>query len=295
MSIWSNYIVADSLSEALAALTANPENSRPVAGGTDLLLEIQQGRTGPVETLVDVSNIPELKKLELRDDHLFIGGAVSVREITESPLVREHGAAVSEAAGLIGGPQVRNTATLGGNVAHALPAADGMVALVALGATVEVAGADESQVVPLLELFLGPGKSTLLRDRRVLVGFRIPLRADGEASAFSRIMRPQGVALPILNAAAWIARGGDEIEDVRIAVGPSGPTPTRATEVEEILRGRKLDGDLMRQVAESISGAFHFRSSAFRAGAPYRYDMCEILLEEVITTAWKRAEMVAAI
>jgi carbon-monoxide dehydrogenase medium subunit len=295
MSIWSNYIVADSLSEALAALSSNSENTRPVAGGTDLLIEIQQGRTAPVDTLVDVSSIPELKKLEIRNDHLFVGGAVSVREITESPLVREHAAAVSEAAGLIGGPQVRNTATLGGNVAHALPAADGMVALVALGATVEIAGADGVSVVPILELFLGPGKSTLQRDHRVLVGFRIPLRKAGQGSAFSRIMRPQGVALPILNAAAWIEREGDIVHEARIAVGPSGPVPTRAATIEDVLRGEQVDSDLLGRIAEAIPVAFRFRSSAMRAGSAYRFDMCKVLLEEVIMTAWQRAEMVAKV
>jgi xanthine dehydrogenase FAD-binding subunit len=293
MSLWSNYVVADSLSEALAALSEDPGQSRPVAGGTDLLLEIQQGRRAAVHTLVDVSAIPELKKLEIGDDHLFVGAAVTVREITESPLVKEHALAVSEATGLIGGPQVRNTATLGGNVAHALPAADGMVALAAMGATAEIADAGGSRIAPILELFLGPGESTLERDRNILVGFRIPLKKPGQASAFSRIMRPQGVALPILNAAAWIERDDEVVRDARITVGPSGPIPVRASAIEELIVGSMVDDDLLRRVGEAIPTAFRFRSSAQRAGAAYRYELCGVLLEEVITTAWQRAEMVA--
>ena len=133
-----------------------------------------------------------------------------------------------EACGLIGGPQVRNTATLGGNVAHALPAADGTIALVALDARVEIASRDGRRLVPILNLFAGVGQSTLLADQEILVGFHLPLRKTGQASAFSRVMRPQGVALPVLNLAVWLERAGDQIHSIRIAIGPSGPVPQRA-------------------------------------------------------------------
>ncbi|HUX50153.1 MAG TPA: FAD binding domain-containing protein [Spirochaetia bacterium] len=290
MSIWSNYVLAETLDEAIAALGASSGESCAIAGGTDLLLDLQQGHQAPINTLVDITRIPELGALEQRGMELFIGAAVPVREITSSPLVHAHAAAISEACGLIGGPQVRNTATLGGNVAHALPAADGMISLVALGATAEIANEEGMRRVPILELFLGPGRSALKRNRDVLVGFSIPLRKPGQASAFSRVMRPQGVALPILNAAVWIERGGNVISDVHVAVGPSGPVPQRATEIENIMIGGAFGDDLLLSIRDAIPAAFHFRSSAQRAGAEYRYQLCEVLLEEVITTAWKRAE-----
>jgi len=292
MSLWSNYVLANSLKEAIAALGARPGQACPVAGGTDLLLELQQGHHIPVHTLVDISRIPELGILELRGEDLFIGAAVSVREITHSPLVLEHAVAVSEACGLIGGPQVRNTATLGGNVAHALPAADGMISLVAMGASVDIANEEGVRREPILKLFVGPGKSALSSDRDVLVGFHVPLRRPGQASAFSRVMRPQGVALPILNAAAWLERDGDSIRHIRVAVGPSGPVPIRATAVEELLTGRKFDAHILGRLRETIPSSFRFRSSAQRGGAEYRYQLCEVLLEEVLNKAWKRAETV---
>lgn len=292
MSLWSNYVLANSLKEAIAALGARPGQTCPVAGGTDLLLELQQGHHAPVHTLVDISRIPELGVLEVRDEDLFIGAAVPVREITHSPLVLEHAVAISEACGLIGGPQVRNTATLGGNVAHALPAADGMISLVAMGASVDIANEEGVRREPILKLFVGPGKSALSSDRDVLVGFHIPLRRPGQASAFSRVMRPQGVALPILNAAVWLERDGDAIRDIRVAVGPSGPVPIRATAVEELLTGRRPDAEILGLLRETIPLSFRFRSSAQRAGAEYRYQLCEVLLEEVLITAWKRAETV---
>ncbi len=111
----------------------------PIAGGTDLLLDLKQGRHAPVHTLIDLTFVSEMSLLELRGDDLYIGAAVSVNRVALDPLVGTHAQALVEACNLIAGPQVRNTATLGGNVAHALPAADGTIALTALNAQAEVA------------------------------------------------------------------------------------------------------------------------------------------------------------
>ncbi len=157
MSICTTYLIAKSISEALDALGSASGPARPIAGGTDLLLELQQGRQAPVHTLVDISQIPELNLLEQRGDTLFIGAAVPVQLVANSPLVLEHALAVSEACQLIGGPQVRNAATLGGNVAHALPAADGMIGLCALDAKAQVVSAQGLRLEPILSLFKGPG------------------------------------------------------------------------------------------------------------------------------------------
>jgi carbon-monoxide dehydrogenase medium subunit len=264
-----------------------------------LLLEIQQGRHTAFDTLVDVSAIPELGCLEVRGDELFIGAGVPVSVITQSPLVCEHALAVSEACGLIGGPQVRNTATLGGNVAHALPAADGMIGLVAMDAEVEIASADGLRRQPILSLFAGPGKSTLLLDQEILVGFYLPLRARpaagcGQASAFSRVMRPQGVALPIINLAVWLERhasvdGVDVISAVRVAVGPAGPVPRRAVAIEELLSGAALNAETLDKASQIWSESMRFRTSPRRSTAEYRRHLCSILFERVLLTAWERA------
>ena len=291
MSIWSNYILAHSIDEALQALASAPGPALPIAGGTDLLLELQQGAHAPVHTLVDLTRIPELTRLEQRSGSLYIGAAVPVREVTTSPLVREHAPAVAEACGLIGGPQVRNSATLGGNVAHALPAADGMIALAALDAQAEIASPQGRRMQPLLSLFRGPGLSTLQLDREILVGFHMPLRQPGEASVFARVMRPQGVALPILNAAAWLRRVGDLIDDVRLVIGPSGPVPRRAPELEQMLIGTRPGDDLADRLRDPIRQFLRFRTSPQRASAEYRYALCEGLLVDVLEQAWKRAEM----
>jgi len=293
MSLWNRYLLPVSIEEALLALRNAPGPACLVAGGTDLLIELQQGRHDPVDTLVDISRIPELTCLEVRGDDLFIGAAVPVSQLAESPLVRRHAEALAEACGLIGGPQVRNAATLGGNVAHALPAADGMIALAALDAKAEIASEDGKSFslrrAPLFSLFLGPGQSALARDRALLVGFYLPLRRPGEGSAFLRVMRPQGVALPILNLAVWLARAGDRIVDIRLAAGPAGPTPRRAVDVEEVLRGAVFSQQTMEQARRIWHETVSFRSSLRRASAEYRHHLSNDLLEAGLERAWLRA------
>jgi len=289
MSTWSNYVVANSVEEALAVLAAAPGPALPVAGGTDLILDLQQpGHSSPIHTLVDITNIPELHCLEQRGDTIFIGAGVSVRDITESPLIRRHALALSEACGLIGGPQVRNTATLGGNVAHALPAADGTIALVALGATVEIARQTGRRLEPIMDIFCGVGQSILEKDREILVGFHLPVLAPNQASAFGRVMRPQGVALPVLNLAVWLQRQGESIEQIRVAVGPAGPTPQRARAIEEFLTGASYTPETLEQAKTLVDSTLRFRTSPLRATAAYRYRLCKVLLEEVMGSAWQR-------
>lgn len=295
MKLWSNYVLAATIDEAVQALAAAGGMAKPVAGGTDLLLELQQGRHEPVHTLVDVSTIPDLQRLEARAGQIFIGAGVPVSRIVTDPLVRYHAPGVVEACGLIGGPQVRNTATLGGNVAHALPAADGMISLVAMDVTAEVAGANGLRLVPILELFRGLGQSILTENGEILTGFYLPARQHGQASAFSRIMRPQGVALPILNMAVWLQRRGECIECARIAVGPAGPTPQRARAVEDFLAGKPFDRETAGEAVELIRTTMKFRTSPRRATAEYRQHLVGVLLLEVLDKVWQRASSMEAI
>lgn len=289
MTYWKNFYTPRTVKEAVEALAADPGLTRFVAGGTDLLLDLQQGRHLPVNTLIDITAIPELRVLEVCDNRLYIGAGVPLNRLVAFPALRERAQALYEACGLIGGPQVRNTATLGGNVAHALPAADGTIALTALGAEAEVAGPEGVRRVPLGELFLGPGRSALEGRRELLVGFWLPLDRPGQASAFRRIMRPQGVAIAILNMAAWVERDGDCIADVRLAAGPSGPTPRRAVQAEEALRGRRMDEQTLAAGLEALLAEARFRTSPHRATAEYRRRMAGVLLQDTLTTAWQRA------
>jgi carbon-monoxide dehydrogenase medium subunit len=297
MNLWQEYLRPTNLSQALKAFAEAPRPILPVAGGTDLLLDLEQGRHSPVHTLLDVTSIAEMTALEVREDQLFVGAAVPVNRIVLDPLVHAHAQALTEACNLIAGPQVRNVATLGGNVAHALPAADGTIALLALNAQAEIAGIAQAAVpggvntrrVPFKELFLGPGKSALKHGEELLVGFYLPLSTARQASCFKRIMRPQGVALPIINLAIWLERRDGKFSQIRIAVGPGGPTPWSGTEAEKVLIGKSLNDETLQAALEALLAQVGFRSSARRASADYRRHIVTGLFKDVLETAWERA------
>lgn len=289
MNLWQEYRQPTSISEAIKDLQNAPAPVVPIAGGTDLLLDIKQGRHTPAHTLIDVTGVPEMNAIELRGQELFIGAAVPVNRITSNPLVIEHAQALVEACDLIAGPQVRNTATLGGNVAHALPAADGTIALVALDAQAEIASPEGLRRMPFVELFLGPGKSALDKSSELIAGFYVPKTNTGQASCFNRIMRPQGVALPILNCAVWIDRDGDRIKNCRIAVGPGGPTPFRATQAEDVIRGKIYDEKTLSETVIQLLEQAIFRTSPRRASEDYRKYIVVGLFKDTMDTAWKRA------
>jgi carbon-monoxide dehydrogenase medium subunit len=290
MNLWQEYKRPASVLEAIQALTSAPDSVMPIAGGTDLLLDLRQGRHAPIHTLIDLTFVPEMSLLELRGDELYIGAAIPVNRIALDPLVGAHAQALVEACNLIAGPQVRNTATLGGNVAHALPAADGTIALTALDAQAEIASPAGTRKMPFTSLFAGPGKSALDKSREIIVGFYIPTHKTLKVSScFKRIMRPQGVALPILNCAVWLQREKDVIKDIHIAVGPGGPIPFRATQAEDALRGQSFTDKAFESALDVLLKQAQFRTSARRASADYRRHIVGGLFRDVIETAWSRA------
>jgi len=288
MNLWQQYIRPTSVTEAVSALTSAPGPALPLAGGTDILLDLQQGRHSPVHTIVDLTEIPEMKTLELRDDRLFIGAGVPLSRIARDLLAATHARALVEACDLVGGPQVRNVATLGGNVAHALPAADGTIGLMCLDALAEVAGLQGRRRVPMSELFLGPGKSAL-QSGEIIVGFYVDQTKPGQASCFKRIMRPQGVALPIINNSVWLEREGDTIKQIRIAVGPGGAVPFRARKAEAFLTDKPYSDESFKFALEALIEEVKFRTSKMRATSEYRYHLVKSLLKDTLETAWKRA------
>lgn len=292
MALWQTIVQPTTVEQALQALAAAGGAARPLAGGTDLLLDLQQGRHAPLEALVDLNGIPELCELEVGPDQVRIGAAVTHSRIVGHEGLRRAAPALVQACGQIGGPQVRNTATLGGNVAHALPAGDGTTSLVALDAEAEVAWADgRREWLPVAQLFKGPGQSRIDSARDVLVAFRFRLCGPGEASAFKRIMRPQGVALPVLGCAVWLRLDAsrERVAQARVCIGPVGSVPGRAADVEAALQGQPADGDLAPLAARVARTTLRPRTSKYRATAEYREHMVETLLHQALPLAVQRA------
>jgi carbon-monoxide dehydrogenase medium subunit len=271
---WNRYHTPDSLEEAMRLLNDYEGQARVVGGGTDLLLEIQQGHRPAEEALIDTSRITGLNAIALEGDDIVIGCAVTHTQIARSDLLARHGTCLVEGCSVIGGPQVRNVATLAGNVAHALPAGDGSISLLALGGEIEVADADGSRWIPLQDAFVGPGKSGIDPHRELLTRLRFHATRNFEGSAFTRVMRPQGVALPMISMAARIALDrNDNVSAARISIGPAGPVPHLAESAMASLKGEPATEPSFKKAAGVALENAALRSSKYRATEEYRADM----------------------
>lgn len=289
---WNHYLMPQTLEEAASLLAAHHGRARVVGGGTDYFVD--EAHQPVPEALVDVTRIPELRRVWESDGYIVIGCGASHAQIVASPLVQAHGMALVEACGQIGGPQVRNVATLAGNIAHALPAADGSIALLALDGEALIAWHENGRLVqewrPLERLFLGPGRSAIDSTCQVLAAVRFPMRAAMEGSAFARVMRPQGVALPIMGLAVRLRLQADGvIADARVTLGPVAPTPFRARATEEALRGRRPDALTVREASDALLREVHPRTSPHRATAEYRREVIPVLFETALNRAAQRA------
>lgn len=288
MAYWTNYFLPATVEEALGYLKSASGNARIIAGGTDLLLEFQQGRRPQVEALVDISEINELRQIEKESDRLRLGAAVTHAQIVDHPLLQVHAQCLVEACALIGGAQVRNVATIGGNVAHALPAGDGSIALLALDAKAELANSEGRRWMAMEELFQGPGVPTFDPAQEILLRFEFGLSSEGERTSFRRVMRPQGVAIAILNMAVWIAQSSSgEIQDLRMAVGPAGKIPLRARQTEEFLIGKRPSEDVVSEAVEVLRAETHLRTSPHRATEAYRKYLLQVLLNRQLSPVYE--------
>ena len=293
MNIWKHYYTPATVEEALGLLAEYAGSARIIAGGTDLLIDLQFGeRLREVEALVDLTHIAGMTMISADDAGCVVGAAVTHTAITESPLLEARATCLVESCGVVGGPQVRNVATLGGNVAHALPAGDGTTSLIALDAEAEVAWGDgRRERLPLAQLFKGPGISALDSSRDVLVAFRFRLCGERDGTAFHRIMRPQGVALPILGCAVWVrvSEERDCYEEARVSIAPVAPIPVRAAAVEAALRGQPISAATLDRAVEAAHESLQPRTSKYRATGDYRQHMIGTLLRRTLPLAVERA------
>jgi carbon-monoxide dehydrogenase medium subunit len=292
MKLWNHYHTPKTIDEAVRLLSEYNGMARVVAGGTDLLVDMRANGEEAHEALIDITHIPELAKIEADADYIQIGAGVTHTAIVKSAMVARDATCLVESCGVVGGPQVRNVATLGGNVAHALPAGDGTTSLVALDAEAEIIQNGERRWLPIRDLFLGPGQSLLDPTRDLLLRFRFRACVEREATAFKRIMRPQGVALPVLGCAVWVRldETRSTYESARICIAPSGPTPKRASEVEAAIAGKPVQEDVIQTMAELAQATLHPRTSKYRATAEYRHEMIDVLLRHTLALAAKRAQ-----
>ena len=277
-----DFVKPDDQEAVIAALAAHSPNVRILAGGTDYLVELKHVSQSP-GTIVDVSQIAELKGIEETEDGLRIGAGVTHSAIMADPLIEKHVPAMIHAAHTIGAVQTRNLGTLGGNLVTCVPSMDSGPTLVALDAEVTVAGPDGSRRMPLTEFFVGPRK-TILAPHELLIDIIIPKRNLGKPTNFYKFGLRKGQALALVNAASslWVEDG--KFKDVRISLGAVSPVVVRAPKAEAALEGKPVSDDLISE-AGKIAITECNPIDDFRASLDYRKDLIDVLTRRTLQAA----------
>jgi CO/xanthine dehydrogenase FAD-binding subunit len=282
--MWQEYLYPESVREAVDLLAEWVGQACLVAGGTDLVLQLRRGER-QAACLIDVSRIKEMCGIQEADGAITVGAAVTHARLAASPLIRRVAPVLAQAASEVGSPEIRNMATIGGNVVNAQPAADTALALLALEAEAEVVGVAGARWVPLLDLYRGANRSAVDSTVEVVRGFRFRIPAGRVGSAYRRLGKCKSIALPVLCAATVVRLEADGVVSAAISLGPVAPRPFRAAEAEQWLAGRPATADTVRQAAALAQDEAQPRDSLLRCAREYRQAMVGVLVQSTLEQA----------
>lgn len=251
--MWQTYLQPQSLAEALGLLAAHAGSARIVAGGTDVIVELSQG-IRPTPTLIDITAIPGLRRIDAADGTIEIGGLTTHNDVIASPLCRAGALPLAQACWEVGAPQIRTRGTIAGNVVTASPANDTITPLIALDAEVRVASTRGERRIRLEEFYLGVRRTVLEPDELITqIGIR-PLAAN-QRGRFVKLGLRRAQAISVIDAAIVVGFDGERVSQARIALGSLAPTIVRAKAAEEALVGQPLTAESCNQAAELVLGA----------------------------------------
>jgi CO/xanthine dehydrogenase FAD-binding subunit len=278
------FVAARDAQHAVALLAEHGPSAKLIAGGTDLLADLKFTLETP-RIVVDISRVPDLKGVALRDDGLAIGALVTHTEIMRSPIIKELFPALVDAAHTIGAVQTRNLGTLGGNLVTGVPSMDSGPTLIALEALVTVAGPKGRRQLPLAGFFTGPRKTVLKADE-LLIEILIPKKNLGKPTSFHKFGLRKGQALALVNVAAsvWVKGEKALFLEPRIALGAVAPTVIRAPQAEAYLEGRAATPEAMAEAGRIAAGEAK-PISDFRASAGYRRELIAVLTRRALENA----------
>ncbi len=275
------------LEEALR-LIAELESARLIAGGTDLLIALRGGAV-KASNLVDLGLIKELRYIKKDINRIRIGATTTFTDILGSKLLAERVQVLRDSVAQLGSVQVRNIGTLGGNLCNASSGADAATPLLALGAEVTIASRNGSREMPLTGFFTGP-KRTCMGPDEILTEISFPVPPDGSGGSFKKLGRRKGLTLSLINAAAYLELEGDECRKARVAIGACAPTPIRIADLEEILRGKRIDDGVIRDATSVCYDIVRPSTREYaRASEVYRREMSCVLTKRALTEAYRRA------
>jgi CO/xanthine dehydrogenase FAD-binding subunit len=276
----------ESLDDCLRLLAQRGPETKLLAGGTDLLPQMKNSVVMP-KRVIDLSGVARVKILECDAKGLRIGAAVPARQVEQDPRVRNGYAAVAESAALLGSVQVRNLATVGGNICNAAPSADMAPPLVALEAQAVIAGPKGERRVPLSDFFTGVRKTVVGPDE-LLVEIFVPAPGPHSGGCYIRHTPRRELDIAVVGVASQVTMANGVCAKARISLAAVAPTPVRATAAEAALEGKPLTPELIERAAD-LAGQAAKPISDQRGSADFRRHLVRILTRRTLTTALARA------
>jgi carbon-monoxide dehydrogenase medium subunit len=281
--MWNNYFIPATLEETLHLLAEKHEKARLVAGATDLILELERGVRKGIETVIDITRLPNMDGITLDEDGIIhLGALVTHNAAASSKLLREHAFPLVSAAWQVGAPQIRNRATVAGNLVTASPANDTITPLMALGAWVELASEKGTRRVSLAEFYTGVRK-TVMQPDEMLVEIAFPALHSAPAAGarqrgtFLKLGLRRAQAISLVNTAIVLNFGASSLISAVITLGAVAPTIIHASEAETFLAGKDLTEESIAYAAELASTAAR-PIDDIRGSAAYRKAMVKVLV-----------------
>jgi CO/xanthine dehydrogenase FAD-binding subunit len=304
------YLKPKTIDEAIALLNQYGKKAALIAGGTDVMVMIKQKTMAP-DVLISLQGILGLDQIRY-DGNLRIGPMVTHRAIEKSELIRKQFSALADAVDVLGSIQIRNVATIGGNICTAAPSADTVSPLLVLNAQVKLKNIKSERTIPIYQFFTGPGE-TVMSQGEILTEIIIPKPLPNTGSAYWKLQRRQALDLPILGISVLLSlnkatitcsdllftnssistvlhsfeEDGLVCKEVRIALGVAAPTPMRASKAENLLRGKKISDELLEEVAETAAKESQPRDT-IRGEAWYRRDMIKVFVKRMAMRSIER-------
>jgi carbon-monoxide dehydrogenase medium subunit len=285
------YLIPRSLDEAISLHESHGERAKYIAGGTDVMVKIKEGKMAP-DYLISLKNIlgPDSSFLKHENGELRISALATHRMLENSSLVRTQYPILHDAVKNIGSVQIRNVATIGGNLVNAVPSADGAIPLIALDAKVSILGTKGRRSMDLVRFFLGPGQCDL-EHGEILTEITIPPLLPRTGSAYVKHGRREAMELPMLGVGVLVSLDQNlkTCVKARVCLGVAAPTPFRAMISEEFLEGKVIDEEILAE-AGKIAGKESRVRDSIRGVAWYRREMVAVLVKRMGLMAVERVE-----
>lgn len=274
--MWQNYINAETIEQVLEVLADRKSTARIVAGGTDLILEMERGVRKGIETIVDISRISGLDKIfEDEKGIIHLGPLVTHNDCVSSTLLREKALPLVMAAWEVGSPQIRNRGTVAGNIITASPANDTISPLMALGASLHLASKSGNRIIGLQDFYTGVRK-TVLQPEEMVVDISFPAMKSNEQGIYLKNALRKAQAISVVNISVILKMAGETVNEAVITLGAVSPVIIHAEKAEGYLKGKMLTMEVIEE-AGRLAGESARPIDDLRGSAAYRYYITSVI------------------